>query len=287
MLHLRFGREGATAKAKRKVLSKVTHRALFARRLRARQAERVPPGRIFVPSRPGVANRPLTQERHNVTDVTAPGDLDGRRLLVVDDERPMRSALKRALELGGFDVELAADGREGLASAAELSPDLVVLDVLMPGVDGLDVCRAMRARGDRTPVLMLTARDAVADRVEGLEAGADDYLVKPFALEELLARIRALLRRSREPSGEWPLTLRRPRARPGDLRGQARRSRDRADPHRAPAARVLPREPAPSALPRADLRARLAATTSVRTRKRSTSTSATCAARPRPAASRG
>ena len=76
-----------------------------------------------------------------MTDVTAPGDLDGRRLLVVDDERPMRSALKRALELGGFDVELAADGREGLASAAELSPDLVVLDVLMPGVDGLDVCR--------------------------------------------------------------------------------------------------------------------------------------------------
>ena len=142
-----------------------------------------------------------------MTDVTAPGDLDGRRLLVVDDERPMRSALKRALELGGFDVELAADGREGLASAAELSPDLVVLDVLMPGVDGLDVCRAMRARGDRTPVLMLTARDAVADRVEGLEAGADDYLVKPFALEELLARIRALLRRSREPSGEWPLTF--------------------------------------------------------------------------------
>ena len=124
------------------------------------------------------------------------GDLDGKQLLVVDDEPPMRAALKRALELGGFDVALAADGAEGLSTAAELDPDLVVLDVLMPGLDGLEVCRTLRARGDRTPILMLTARDAVSDRVEGLEAGADDYLVKPFALEELLARIRALLRRT-------------------------------------------------------------------------------------------
>ena len=115
---------------------------------------------------------------------------------MVDDEPPMRTALKRALELGGYEVALAADGSAGLESAAELSPDLVVLDVLMPGVDGLEVCRTLRARGDRTPILMLTARDAVADRVEGLEAGADDYLVKPFALEELLARVRALLRRT-------------------------------------------------------------------------------------------
>jgi two-component system response regulator MprA len=125
----------------------------------------------------------------------ANGELEGRRLLVVDDEPPMRAALKRALELGGFGVTLAADGSEGLQSAEQLNPDLVVLDILMPGVDGLEVCRTMRARGDRTPILMLTARDAVADRVEGLEAGADDYLVKPFALEELVARIRALLRR--------------------------------------------------------------------------------------------
>ena len=119
----------------------------------------------------------------------------------------MRTALKRALELGGFEVALAADGAEGLASAAQIRPDLVVLDVLMPGVDGLEVCRELRAKGSRTPILMLTARDAVADRVEGLEAGADDYLVKPFALEELLARVRALLRRTSEPQREAPLAF--------------------------------------------------------------------------------
>jgi two-component system, OmpR family, response regulator MprA len=138
---------------------------------------------------------------------TTPGERDGRQLLVVDDEPPMRDALKRALELGGFEVSLAADGREGLSSAETIHPDLVVLDILMPGVDGLEVCRTLRARGNRTPILMLTARDAVADRVDGLEAGADDYLVKPFALEELLARVRALLRRSSASAGEWPLTF--------------------------------------------------------------------------------
>jgi two-component system response regulator MprA len=135
------------------------------------------------------------------------GEREGRQLLVVDDEPPMRTALKRALELGGFEVSLAADGREGLSTAEETRPDLVVLDILMPGIDGLEVCRTLRSRGNRTPILMLTARDAVADRVEGLEAGADDYLVKPFALEELLARVRALLRRTSNVDGEWPLTF--------------------------------------------------------------------------------
>jgi two-component system, OmpR family, response regulator MprA len=118
------------------------------------------------------------------------------RILVVDDEPALRSSLERALRLGGYEVELAADGHEALVRLAAESPDAVVLDVLMPEVDGLEVCRRLRALGDRTPVLMLTARDAVHDRVAGLDAGADDYLVKPFALEELLARVRALLRRT-------------------------------------------------------------------------------------------
>ena len=117
------------------------------------------------------------------------------RILVVDDERGVRDALERALELDGHDVEQANDGYEALAAIASAPPDAVVLDVLMPELDGLQVCRRLRADGDRTPILMLTARDAIGDRVSGLDAGADDYLVKPFALEELLARVRALLRR--------------------------------------------------------------------------------------------
>jgi two-component system response regulator MprA len=118
------------------------------------------------------------------------------RVLVVDDEPAVRSALERALKLEGYDVELAADGDEALRRLSAHSADAVVLDVLMPQVDGLEVCRRLRAADDRTPVLMLTARDAVGDRVAGLDAGADDYLVKPFALEELHARLRALLRRT-------------------------------------------------------------------------------------------
>ncbi|MBD0329214.1 MAG: response regulator transcription factor [Thermoleophilia bacterium] len=120
-------------------------------------------------------------------------------VLVVDDERAVRESLRRALELEGYRVELAAGGEEALARLGAgdgAVPDVVVLDVLMPGIDGLEVCRRLRAGGSSLPVLMLTARDAVDDRVAGLDAGADDYLVKPFALEELLARLRALLRRT-------------------------------------------------------------------------------------------
>ncbi|MGI9659197.1 MAG: response regulator transcription factor, partial [Gaiellaceae bacterium] len=118
------------------------------------------------------------------------------RVLVVDDEDAVRRALERALELEGYAVEQASDGQEALLSIAESVPDVVVLDVLMPNLDGLETCRRLRTLEISVPVLMLTARDAVSDRVEGLDAGADDYLVKPFALAELLARVRALLRRS-------------------------------------------------------------------------------------------
>ena len=118
------------------------------------------------------------------------------QILVVDDEPAVRDSLDRALRLEGYKVELAADGAEALSALDSDSPDAIVLDLMMPRVDGFEVCRRMRAAGDRTPVLVLTARDGVSDRVKGLDAGADDYLVKPFALDELLARLRALLRRS-------------------------------------------------------------------------------------------
>jgi len=123
------------------------------------------------------------------------------RLLVVDDDTRVRIAVSRALRLGGHEVLVAADGEEALAAIADSVVDAVVLDVSMPGMDGLQVCRRLRQAGNRVPVLMLTARDAIGDRVAGLDAGADDYLVKPFALEELLARIRALLRRRNADAG--------------------------------------------------------------------------------------
>ena len=118
------------------------------------------------------------------------------KILVVDDERAVREALRRALELEGYEIELADGGQAALERIANAEPDAVILDVLMPGVDGIEVCRQLRMTGNDLPVLMLTARDAVANRVEGLDAGADDYVTKPFALEELLARVRALLRRT-------------------------------------------------------------------------------------------
>ena len=117
-------------------------------------------------------------------------------MLVADDDRAVREALERALQLNGFDVALAADGNEAIAETTERTPDALILDVMMPGYDGLDVTRRLRREGNRVPILLLTARDAVGDRVEGLDAGADDYLPKPFALEELIARLRALLRRA-------------------------------------------------------------------------------------------
>jgi two-component system, OmpR family, response regulator MprA len=124
------------------------------------------------------------------------------RILVVDDEPAVREAVERALRLEGHDVALAADGGQALDALNAWPADAIVLDVLMPRVDGIEACRRMRMSGDRTPVLMLTARDAVRDRVAGLDAGADDYLVKPFALEELLARLRALLRRASPDGGQ-------------------------------------------------------------------------------------
>jgi two-component system, OmpR family, response regulator MprA len=118
------------------------------------------------------------------------------RVLVVDDEPAVRRALERALRLDSYEVLLAVDGEEALDTLAVEPVDAVVLDVMMPRLDGLEVCRRMRKAGDRTPILMLTARDAIDDRVQGLDVGADDYLVKPFALRELQARLRALLRRA-------------------------------------------------------------------------------------------
>ena len=117
-------------------------------------------------------------------------------VIVVDDEYPLRAALRRALALEGYGVTEAASGEEAIELLRDRAWDAMILDVLMPGLSGLEVCERLRAVGERIPILMLTARETVADRVRGLEAGADDYLVKPFALEELLARLKALLRRS-------------------------------------------------------------------------------------------
>ncbi|MEZ5092740.1 response regulator transcription factor [Nocardioides sp.] len=117
------------------------------------------------------------------------------RVLVVDDDQAVRESLRRSLEFNGYDVTMAADGAQALAGVGTANPDVVVMDVMMPTLDGIAATKALRAAGNDVPILVLTARDAVGDRVEGLDAGADDYLTKPFALAELLARLRALLRR--------------------------------------------------------------------------------------------
>ena len=126
------------------------------------------------------------------------------RILVVDDDRAVRDSLRRSLEFNGYNVDVASDGAEALARVPLVSPDAIVMDVMMPKLDGLEATRALRSAGNDVPILVLTARDAVSDRVDGLDAGADDYLAKPFALEELLARVRALLRRTVQTPGDHP-----------------------------------------------------------------------------------
>jgi two-component system response regulator MprA len=123
------------------------------------------------------------------------------RVLVVEDDPAVRESVRRALELKGYRVETVADGPQALAAARASELDAIVLDIMLPGVDGLEVCRRLRRHGETVPILMLTARDEIGDRVAGLDAGADDYLVKPFALEELLARLRAITRRGGEDGG--------------------------------------------------------------------------------------
>ncbi len=136
-------------------------------------------------------------------------------ILIAEDDPEIRTALERILTYDGYQVRLANDGAAALEAVGEAGPDLIILDVMMPFVDGLSVCRKLRSDGNRTPILMLTAREELSDRVAGLDAGADDYLAKPFELEELLARIRALLRRTVDP-GDTALTV-------GELRLDPRR----------------------------------------------------------------
>ncbi len=150
------------------------------------------------------------------------------RVLVADDDRAIRDALVRALELEGYEAVAVPDGAAALEESRRQPVDVLVLDLMMPGVDGLTVCRVLRAEKDRTPILMLTARTETADRVAGLDAGADDYLAKPFALDELLARLRALLRRARplDDDGDGPFDGPggRPPPRPRGPAGLARRT---------------------------------------------------------------
>ena len=202
------------------------------------------------------------------------------RVLVVDDEPAVRHALERALRLERYDVGLAADGQEALDLLATGRHDVVVLDIAMPRIDGFEVCRRLRAAGDRTPVLMLTAKDAIDDRVDGLDAGADDYLVKPFALRELKARLRALLRRSEDEGNDTVLRYADLSLDP--LRYEVRRGERRIELTRTEFGLLqLFLEHPRQVLTRSQIFERSGAMTSARRPTRWASTSATCAARPR------
>ncbi len=172
------------------------------------------------------------------------------RVLVVDDDPAVSGALNRALRLEGYEVSLAEDGTLALEEIAIRPPDAVILDIGLPTIDGLDVCRRLRAADNDTPVLMLTARDAINDRVQGLDAGADDYLVKPFALAELLARLRALLRRRPEDTGEV-LRFADLSLDPITREARTRRSILHLDPNRVRPARTVASPSPPGSHPRA------------------------------------
>ena len=210
-------------------------------------------------ARPTAPIRPPKGNVGSAREVSgAAATISGMRLLVVDDDRALRDVLRRALMLAGYDVRLADTGAGALSEVAATVPDAVVLDIGLPDIDGLEVCRLLRREGNRVPVLMLTARDAVSDRIDGLDAGADDYLVKPFDIDELKARLRALLRRAggdASPDGGLSFAeLRLDPARHGVSVGEKLR---RADPHRVPAARAADAEPAPGASSQPDLRPRV------------------------------
>ncbi len=170
-----------------------------SRRLRSQIRESPDsPGR-FKPAYHGAPLRPVSGAATTLVSV---------RILVVDDDRAVRESLRRSLSFNGYSVELAHDGVEALDMIASDRPDALVLDVMMPRLDGLEVCRQLRSTGDDLPILVLTARDSVSERVAGLDAGADDYLPKPFALEELLARMRALLRRTKPEDAAESMAMR-------------------------------------------------------------------------------
>ena len=202
------------------------------------------------------------------------------RVLVAEDDRAVRESIERALPFEGYDVLTAPDGAEAIQRVLNDKPDAIVLDVMMPHVDGLEVARRLRTAGVKTPILMVTARVEISDRVAGLDAGADDYLVKPFALPELLARLRALLRRTIARRGGRDAARRRPRPRSGDAHRHARRGRRRAHEDGVRAARAADVERRDWCCRAARSTSACGTTTSVRRPTRSRCTSGTSVARP-------